>query len=653
MLTLSEDMKPGADNLSVTANDVWRTRAWLYALAVLLVFSALLFAATLKGEPVWDDFDILRGDAIGAHYGWPGAFTQPFNFGYYRPFVSLSFQLDRSLFGTVPLFYHQTNVLIHVVTVLFVALTFTRLFKSRWGGLAAGLLFGVQPMQASTVAWIGGRTDSLCTLFVSVFMYLLVRAFEGTKRRGWWLLGSALALFSAMMCKEQSALGFLLVPAAYVLFTEKSERCFRQWTLTLAPFFFACVAFASLWIVSPFGKLPAEPHTLLEQLALGGRGIWHYFLLMFAPSPSVLHTFTFENSRAAGWWPIVAGFGVLVGSSVALFVLWRRRSPVFLVACAVALFVLPITNIVPVPSLSVGPYRIGIAGPALAMLFALIALRLRERSRTLAYIAVGGLVLWQGALTVWATQQWAKEEVFFTTVTRYDPAFYVARVNIAASYDTFEDDAIGHVSTFLDWVYQSDEWQDKETALALWENDPSIEQRIKDNAGTRVPTFAFMANAFLNLGLSQLRDGRNDGIESLETAVALNPLDANIHTGLGEAYLKIDQDEKSEKSFLKAITIQEYSAAARLGYANLLTKQKRFEEAEQQLRTTIKWTPKHGVPYLKLAMLLAKTGRRADAVTALDLAVTNGALTRHNADELIATMPEPSVTDDSSGHPEN
>lgn len=628
-----------------------RNQSWMWSLALVgvIFLSALPFLQSFTASPVWDDYDILKGDAIGAHYGWKGAFTQPFNFGYYRPMVSLSFQLDRALFGTVPLFYHQTNLLIHLATVALVMALFWRMFRSRWGALAAGLLFGVQPMQVSTVAWIGGRTDSLCALFLTAFMLFLVLGFQSERRWGWISL-SAVSLFAAMMCKEQSALAFFLVPPAYLLLRRNEDRTFRSWVLTLAPFFLACTAFVSLWIVSPFGKLAAEKHGLWEQLALGGRGLWHYALLAIAPTPSVLYTFTFENSREAGFWPILAGYAVLLASIVLLAALWRRRSLAFLFGLAALLFVLPVTNIVPIPSLSVGPYRIGIAGPSLAVLAAWALLRLRSSAPTAATIAVGAVSCWHYATSYWAVEQWQTEERFFSTVTKYDPAFYVARVNIAASYDTLEDTAIGHVSAFLDWVYQTKDWRTEGRAIELWKTDPTVERRIEDNAGTEVPTDAFMANAFLNLGLSQLRDGDlGEGTKSLRVASDFNPLDPNILTGLGGAYVKQGRIEVAEQCFKKAITLAKAHVPAHLEYAQLLESLERPDEAEREYRLAVKWMPWNGVTYLKLASFLVRQGRLADASSVLNQAVQKRAMPRSNADALMASFA--SVADEAASHP--
>src|SRR5947208_3069070 len=79
--------------------------------------------------------------------------------------------------------------------------------------ILGGMLFAAQPTQVSAVAWIGGRTDSLCTLFVALFAWMLhasATAEPGGRRKS-LLAISASCFFLALLAKEQA---IALLPAA-------------------------------------------------------------------------------------------------------------------------------------------------------------------------------------------------------------------------------------------------------------------------------------------------------------------------------------------------------------------------------------------------------------------------------------------------------
>src|SRR5438067_134050 len=80
----------------------------------VMLIAALLYLPALGGGLVWDDHYMLDGQAIGGGHSFLRCFTQPFFENYYRPLVSASFFIERKLFHSTPLYFHQTNVLLHV-----------------------------------------------------------------------------------------------------------------------------------------------------------------------------------------------------------------------------------------------------------------------------------------------------------------------------------------------------------------------------------------------------------------------------------------------------------------------------------------------------------------------------------------------------------
>src|SRR5690242_14603812 len=178
----------------------WNASKWRLACLAILLLAAGVYMPTLSGMPIWEDSRL-----IGGYDSIQECFTKPFLGDYFRPLTALSFYIDHALSGHEPFLYHQTNILIHVLTTAVLIGLFLAAFRSRAVALLGALLFAVQPAQVSTVAWIGGRTDSLCALWVALFGWGLVTGIQADERKRTWRLGIAwLAFGAAILTKEQS-----------------------------------------------------------------------------------------------------------------------------------------------------------------------------------------------------------------------------------------------------------------------------------------------------------------------------------------------------------------------------------------------------------------------------------------------------------------
>ena len=63
---------------------------------------------------------------------------------YYRPMLTISFMFDSWISGASPLFYHFTNVVIHVISSSLVYLLFVKLKHSKWFALTFALIFSAR-----------------------------------------------------------------------------------------------------------------------------------------------------------------------------------------------------------------------------------------------------------------------------------------------------------------------------------------------------------------------------------------------------------------------------------------------------------------------------------------------------------------------------
>jgi adenylate cyclase len=119
-----------------------------------------------------------------------------------------------------------------------------------------------------------------------------------------------------------------------------------------------------------------------------------------------------------------------------------------------------------------------------------------------------------------------------------------------------------------------------------------------------------------------LTQGRNDEAASeYEGALALDPSNADADSGLGYAYLRLGEFDKSVESFDKAIRLSPYDRALVYWYAGKASADfglKRYDQAIEQARQAIAINPNYvQFAHTILVAALALAGQDAEAREAL------------------------------------
>lgn len=146
-------------------------------------------------------------------------FTKPLMYGvsfpqiYYRPISSLIYAIEYWIWGLNPFGYHLTNVFLHGLAAVLVAVTIGEVTRRTDVGVLAGALFGLHPLAVELVPTAARRHDILATVFVLLALWLFIRT-DGVLTRGY--AGSLVAYALALGSKE-TALVFPGVLLAWVL----------------------------------------------------------------------------------------------------------------------------------------------------------------------------------------------------------------------------------------------------------------------------------------------------------------------------------------------------------------------------------------------------------------------------------------------------
>src|SRR5579863_530442 len=182
---------------------------WPWAAALGALFLAFeIYGPALNGPFVLDDLYLTYGDPK-----LQGLSFRQWIIGS-RPMLMASYWLNHQWTGDDPYAYHATNIILHFLTAIVVALIAMRLLDWAGGGpgkpahrtlgIFAGALFLVHPMQTESVAYVASRSETLSVLFYygayCVFLY------RRTESISWPRALAVMALFGAAVATKQHTL---------------------------------------------------------------------------------------------------------------------------------------------------------------------------------------------------------------------------------------------------------------------------------------------------------------------------------------------------------------------------------------------------------------------------------------------------------------
>lgn len=412
-------------------------------LSLLLVALTLLaYAPAMQGGFVWDDDDYVTENANlrslqGLQRIWfeLGAVPQ------YYPIVHTSFWVEYHLWGSRPLGFHLTNVLLHALNGLILWELLRRLRVP--GAWVAAALFVLHPIQVESVAWVTERKNVLSGTFylLAALMYLGGRdqnddagdAGPGRARYA----ATVLLFLCALLSKSVTA----TLPAAIgVVLWFQRGRLGRRDVLRLAamiPFGIAAGALTSWmerYIVGATG--PEWALSPLDRLIVAGRAFWFYLGKLAWPHPL---TFIYPRWDLAGASP--AMLLVPAAALLLLLALWFARGRIGRGPLAAALLfagtlapALGFVNVYPMRFSFVADHfaYLAVIGPLALVAATVVTVLGRYRTRLpalapgLAVLVLGIL----GALTWQRGYAYADEETLWRDTLRKNSSSFIANGNL-------------------------------------------------------------------------------------------------------------------------------------------------------------------------------------------------------------------------------
>jgi len=113
--------------------------------------------------------------------------------GYYQPLTMISLMVDCALGGRPDNLrqFHRTSLALHVMNTMLVIVLLYLLFDQAWSAAVVGLLFGLHPLTAEPVPWVGERKTLLAAFFALWCLILYVRY---ARKSNWRLYGGCIVM---------------------------------------------------------------------------------------------------------------------------------------------------------------------------------------------------------------------------------------------------------------------------------------------------------------------------------------------------------------------------------------------------------------------------------------------------------------------------
>lgn len=629
----------------------------------LAALTLLVYAGVLGNDFVnFDDAKFVVGNQqVRQGLSWEGlkwALTD-MAADYWHPVLWLSHMLDVTLFGMKAGGHHLTSLLIHTLNALLL-FGFLRYATGRlWASAFVAALFALHPLHVESVAWISERKDVLSTFFwfAVIWMYAYY-----ARNGGWIRYAGVMVLFAlGLMTKPM----LVTVPLVLLLLDywplerlsirgwRLTSPTTRPWMLVVEKLPLMAMA-AGVAVTTIVAQVRVSTMAPLEEIGLGDRiwnasvSYWRYISMMFWPKGlAVLYPYR----DLPNWWQGMIAIVFLVAAS---FIIYRARSRKYLVMGWLwyLIVLIPVIGLIQVgPQLYADRYTyISLTG--LFIIVAWMAADFLKRKPALRIWAVMAAAVALTAASVvtmrmvgyWRnTESLAKRAVSVTEGNymmltllaqsqiergEYDSAY----ANLRQSLKVGPESSAPHAWILLSRVL----YERGQFAEAVDYGRAAIEEQPDARRAWLVVGMALsnlgqyeeaerclnkvieldpgIARAYAAIGKIRGETGRVDeGIALYRKALELEPKLDDVQFNLAVLYKLKDEFRLAAESYSNSIMLKP-SYEAWNGLGDCLVAIGKLGDAEQAYRASIRMKPDEPVTHYNLSLILASTGRVAEAI---------------------------------------
>lgn len=409
----------------------------IVAISLIAMASIVPYLASLGGDFVWDDSDLIQNNEVISQVGNPGQLLdRPFGpsnpgltTGYYRPVSSLSFWMNSALSDSLsPSSFRITNIILHTLASLLLYVLLLLIVDSK-EALIGALIFSVHPMHAANVAWISGRQDILCAIFMFLSLILYVRGIQENRRKKLLHLLSLLSFVLALGSKELAAVypGVVLI----LMFYRADWNLRRTWNELQIGYMTAGIVILAIYIfihqsitvgtgqAVSFSERGFEITRILANTA-------YYVYHICAPLTQLDVEFAVPDLMHTTRYLIALGLAVIL-AALSITFRWNRVSLAFL---WLGIFIIPVSGMIPVQSNYSAAAHLGyLAVGAISIAAGQVVTYVRGRWRKNQNLRGAALVIVISVLAVAAymhSRHWENETALFTHLSEVGGSSYAA-----------------------------------------------------------------------------------------------------------------------------------------------------------------------------------------------------------------------------------
>jgi protein O-mannosyl-transferase len=578
---------------------------------------------------------------------------------YWHPLTWISHMLDVSLFGMWAGGHHLVNLAFHIANTLLL-FGFLRYATGRlWASALVAALFALHPLHVESVAWASERKDVLSTFFWFATMWMYAYY---ARRPGWARYVGVVVLFAlGLMSKPM----LVTVPVILLMLDywplerfglegwriRATNGSLRSLVLEKMPLIAMAMAVAAIAIL---GQRKVSAIAGLEDVSLPLRltnatvSYWRYIYKMFWPEGL---TALYPYPQDPLYLQAAIVIALLLTATAAAFMMTRHRRYILVGWLWYIVTLLPVIGILQVgPQACADRYTyVSLVGPFIIVAWLLdeaAKKRLFPRAPLVICIAA---VLVACAIMTWKTVgYWRDNLAFCQRAVSVTSQNYMMLTDLGMTY--MSKGRLDDAEEALKQAVRANPTSAKAFCglAAVFAKKGQLEDAMKCYRQATVVK-PDMKEAQANTGAVLLQLGRSDeAIVYLRKALELDPQMALVHAHLGMALYRADHLDEALTELRKAISLDqtlgvahynlsvilsrqgdlagaadELVVAARLtgsaeAWSNLgscLSQLGRLDEAERAYRDGLKGNPDSAVLRYNLGVLLAKTGRRAEAVS--------------------------------------
>lgn len=215
---------------------------WLIVAVLVVYLPTIHFGYTQLDDSIFiEDFRGYNEDISNLFTSFTRGVFHETEDTYYRPLMMNSMLLNYQICGEDLVGYHIVNIMLHLLSVLFLFRLFLLTGVDKLHAFLLSLIFAVHPVLTQAVTWIPGRNDTLLAVFVFPFLINAWRYAESGKIKS--LIISGICLLCALFTKETALLlpfagAVLLIVLGKYRWNEKRVALqYGAWLVGFATFF--------------------------------------------------------------------------------------------------------------------------------------------------------------------------------------------------------------------------------------------------------------------------------------------------------------------------------------------------------------------------------------------------------------------------------